>query len=65
MSAGCWSCRAHDRRAMDPQRPAPTGDLTRQLGTSLLTHYVLPFELLAVLLLVGLLGASYFARPEE
>ena len=41
------------------------GDLTRRLGTSLLTEFVLPFELLAVLLLVGLLGASYFARPEE
>jgi len=46
-------------------RPAPPGDLTRQLGTLLLTRYVLAFELLAVLLLVGLLGASYFARPEE
>ena len=46
-------------------RPPLAGDLTRQLGTSLLTRYVLPFELLAVLLLVGLLGASYFARPEE
>ena len=46
-------------------RPPFAGDLTRQLGTSLLTRYVLPFELLAVLLLVGLLGASYFARPEE
>ena len=45
--------------------PAPAGDLTRRLGTLLLTRYVLPFELLAVLLLVGLLGASYFARPEE
>jgi len=46
-------------------RPPLAGDLTRQLGTSLLTRYVLPFELLAVLLLVGLLGASYFARPED
>jgi NADH:ubiquinone oxidoreductase subunit 6 (subunit J) len=45
--------------------PAPPADLTRQLGTSLLTRFVLPFELLAVLLLVGLLAASYFARPEE
>jgi len=45
--------------------PAPPLDLTRQLGTSLLTRFVLPFELLAVLLLVGLLAASYFARPEE
>ncbi len=46
-------------------RPALAGDLTRQLGTSLLTRFVLPFELLAVLLLVGLLAASYFARPED
>ncbi|HEY2433210.1 MAG TPA: NADH-quinone oxidoreductase subunit J [Vicinamibacterales bacterium] len=45
--------------------PPPPADLTRQLGTSLLTRFVLPFELLAVLLLVGLLAASYFARPEE
>jgi NADH:ubiquinone oxidoreductase subunit 6 (subunit J) len=45
--------------------PPPPAELTRQLGTSLLTRFVLPFELLAVLLLVGLLAASYFARPEE
>ena len=47
-----------------PLRAAPP-ELTRQIGTSLLTRFVLPFELLAVLLLVGLLAASYFARPEE
>jgi NADH-quinone oxidoreductase subunit J len=47
------------------QKPPLTGDLTRQMGMSLLTRFVLPFELLAVLLLVGLLAASYFARPEE
>ena len=46
-------------------RPADAGDLTRQIGTSLLTRFALPFELLAVLLVVGLLAASYFARPEE
>ena len=46
-------------------RPPLEWDLTRQIGTSLLTQFVLPFELLAVLLLVGLLAASYFARPEE
>ncbi len=46
-------------------RPPLEADLTRQIGSSLLTRYVLPFELLAVLLLVGLLAASYFARPEE
>ena len=52
------------RRSTWRSRPL-TGDLTRQIGMSLLTRFVLPFELLAVLLLVGLLGASYFARPED
>jgi NADH-quinone oxidoreductase subunit J len=50
---------------LDMPRPPLTGDLTRQIGMSLLTRFTLPFELLAVLLLVGLLAASYFARPEE
>jgi NADH-quinone oxidoreductase subunit J len=50
---------------LPPGKGLLSGDLTRQIGTSLLTTYVLPFELLAVLLLVGLLGASYFARPED
>jgi len=50
---------------IDMPKPPLTGDLTRQIGMSLLTRFALPFELLAVLLLVGLLAASYFARPEE
>lgn len=41
------------------------GDVTRNIGTAVLTQFVLPFELLAVLLLVSLVAASYFARPEE
>jgi NADH:ubiquinone oxidoreductase subunit 6 (subunit J) len=39
--------------------------VTRALGESVLTEFVLPFELLAVLLLVALLAALYFARPED
>jgi len=46
-------------------RPEMPGDLTRVLGQAVLTRYVLPFELLAVLMLVGMLGAIYFARPED
>ncbi len=38
---------------------------TRLIGLALMTKFVLPFELLAVLLLVSLLAASYLARPEE
>ena len=53
------------------QRPLATvrapmaEDLTRQIGETVLTRFVLPFELLAVLMLAGLMGAIYFARPEE
>jgi NADH:ubiquinone oxidoreductase subunit 6 (subunit J) len=42
-----------------------TEELTAAIGESLLTTYVLPFELLGVLLLAGLLGALYFARPDD
>src|SRR6266508_4163716 len=47
------------------ERPPLGVDVTRVLGQVLLTEFVLPFELLGVLLLVGLLGALYFARSEE
>jgi NADH-quinone oxidoreductase subunit J len=46
-------------------RPAMAEDLTQAIGESLLTTYVLPFELLGVLFLAGLLGALYFARPDD
>ena len=49
-----------------PSTPLPqTSDLTRLLGQQVLTTYVLPFELLALLMLAAMLGAIYFARPEE
>jgi NADH-quinone oxidoreductase subunit J len=53
------------------ERPLATGrrpmavDLTQDIGETVLTRFVLPFELLAVLMLTGLLSAIYFARPEE
>jgi NADH:ubiquinone oxidoreductase subunit 6 (subunit J) len=40
-------------------------DVTPGLGDVLLTRYLLPFELLAILLLAALLGALYFAREDE
>jgi NADH:ubiquinone oxidoreductase subunit 6 (subunit J) len=53
------------RHPLPTMRPDMPGDLTRVIGEAVLTRYVLPFELLAVLMLAGLLGAIYFARPEE
>jgi NADH:ubiquinone oxidoreductase subunit 6 (subunit J) len=53
------------RSPLPQARPPMTGDLTRAIGESVLTRYVLPFELLAVLMLAAMLGAVYFARPED
>jgi NADH-quinone oxidoreductase subunit J len=49
-----------------PSRMPPMpGDITQAIGETLLTRFVLPFELLGVLFLAALLGAIYFARPDE
>jgi NADH-quinone oxidoreductase subunit J len=53
------------RAVLPSARPAMPADLTQELGLAVLTRYVLPFELLAVLLLIALIGATYFARPED
>jgi NADH-quinone oxidoreductase subunit J len=54
------------RRAPWPlARPAVDGDLTRAIGQAILTRWVLPFELLGVLFVAALLGAIYFARPDD
>ena len=50
-----------------PTRPRPpmAGDLTRAIGDAVLTRFVLSFELLGMLFLAALLGALYFARPDD
>ncbi len=53
------------RAPVSPVRIPFESDPTRLIGLEVLTRYVLPFELLAVILLVSLLSASYFARPED
>jgi NADH-quinone oxidoreductase subunit J len=53
------------RQPLPTAAPALAGDLTRTLGASVLTRFVLPFELLGVLMLAAMLGAVYFARPED
>ena len=53
------------RQPLPATREPLTTDLTRTLGESVLTRFVLPFELLGVLMLAAMLGAVYFARPED
>ena len=53
------------RAPLGGERPLMENDVTRAIGQTLLTRFVLPFELLGVLFLAALLGALYFARPED
>jgi NADH-quinone oxidoreductase subunit J len=53
------------RRPLPATPPALPPDLTRDLGDAVLTRFVLPFELLALLMLAALMGAIYFARPDD
>jgi NADH:ubiquinone oxidoreductase subunit 6 (subunit J) len=53
------------RQPFAAAQPPLSGDVTRAIGESVLTAFVLPFELLALLMLAALLSAIYFARPED
>ena len=53
------------QRPLTAVRPEPPADLTRILGDAVLTRFVMPFELLALLMLAALMGAIYFARPDD
>lgn len=53
------------RAPLATERPALDPDLTRNLGVTVLTRYALPFELLALLMVAAMLGAIYFARPDD
>ena len=46
-------------------RPPMSEDLTKIIGDTVQTRFVLTFELLALLMMAGLMGAIYFARPED
>ncbi len=41
------------------------GDVTNSLGVSLLTKYVLPFEIVSLLLLMAMIGAIILAKEEK
>ena len=47
-----------------PVQAKPAATEVGEIGISLLTDFVGPFELASVLLLVVLLGAAYLARPK-
>ncbi len=52
------------RVPLSPLKVPMQSDPTSLIGFAVLTRFLLPFELVAVVLLVSLLAASYLARPE-
>ncbi len=53
------------QRAVPPAPPAPAGEQMVALGRALVGPFGAALQLLAVLLVVALLGALYFARAED
>ncbi len=57
----CWTV----GYAVDWQEsPLPPAASTEPLGKALMNEYLLPFEIVSVLLLAALVGAAYLARKE-
>lgn len=50
--------------ALSGATPSAEMPEVKQIGRELLTTYLLPFELISVLLLAVLIGAAYLARPQ-
>jgi NADH-quinone oxidoreductase subunit J len=46
-------------------RPMTVAPTIEAVGVRLLTDYLVPFEVVSVLLLVAMIGAAYLARPER
>ena len=57
--------RATARTPLPDARPDLPPDLTTALGLAVLNDHTIAFELLGVLLVLALVGAIYFARPED
>jgi NADH-quinone oxidoreductase subunit J len=42
-----------------------TDNNINQLGVKFMTHYVLPFEVISIFLLMALIGAAHLSRKED
>ncbi|HUU98178.1 MAG TPA: NADH-quinone oxidoreductase subunit J [Phycisphaerae bacterium] len=56
---------ATDWSAIPDAAPAREVQPVADIGRSLLTQYLIPFELVSVLLLAVMIGAAYLASPEK
>ncbi|NCD68504.1 NADH-quinone oxidoreductase subunit J family protein [Mucilaginibacter agri] len=44
---------------------ANSGDMTANIGINLMTRYLLPFEVISILLMMALVGAAHLSRKEQ
>jgi len=44
---------------------SPTANMTDNIGINLMTRYLLPFEVVSILLMMALIGAAHLARKER
>ena len=51
--------------SLDKNIIRPSDNTTHQLGILLMTKYLLPFEIVSVLLMMALIGAAHLARKER
>ena len=65
IASGMMMLLANSRWATDPDGSVAQATSIPQLGTEFLTRYVVPFELVSLLLLITLVGAVTVARKEE
>lgn len=42
-----------------------SGDMTSNFGINLMTRYLLPFEIISILLMMALVGAAHLSRKEQ
>jgi NADH-quinone oxidoreductase subunit J len=43
----------------------PTANMTDSIGINLMTRYLLPFEVISILLMIALIGAAHLSRKER
>jgi NADH:ubiquinone oxidoreductase subunit 6 (subunit J) len=43
----------------------PGDDMTNNIGVNLMSHYLLPFEAISILLMMALVGAAHLSRKEK
>ncbi|MES2060878.1 MAG: NADH-quinone oxidoreductase subunit J [Bacteroidota bacterium] len=53
------------KTAIDTKNVVPVNGSINDIGISLMTRYLLPFEVISILLMIALVGAAHLSRKED